>query len=320
MKSPKRSFLAILLGLLIVATGCTNQNQQQKNSQQDNHTKTKTEFKIVEAKSLNVKQIYGIGYPGNDQALYLAGNNGLKMYKDTKWFNPTTNQHDYVGFQAIDKGFIASGHPEKGAGLKDPLGIVESSDKGNTLKKIAFYGKQDFYFMAASFAGQGMYVISAQPYEQLSQGMNYSKDNGTTWQKSAFKNFNADSLGMIAVHPIDGNTIGMATRSGIYYSNDYGNTMNLITEPFMVTALTFQGDRLLYSSVENNTILLKSLNPKTGEQIALPIPFLDYDNPITYLAVNPKNEKQIAFTTYKNDLYQSVDGGLNWTNLLKTGK
>ncbi|MGZ4160769.1 MAG: F510_1955 family glycosylhydrolase [Neobacillus sp.] len=316
MKNKKKVILSILLGFLLILSGCTDMSKEQKKTKPD----SKTKFAIIQAKAFKIDQIRGIGYPGNDNALYLATNNGLKMYKEKTWLETTTYHHDYIGFQAIETGFIASGHPQKGTGLKDPLGIVQSADKGKNLKKIAFYGQENFHFMAASYSGDCLYVISEQPRSDLSLGVNYSKDNGKSWQKSALKDFNADSLGMIAVHPKNGDIMAMSTRSGIFYSKDNGNTMKRLTDPIMVTALTFSGDSILFSSVENEKVLLKTINTTSGEQANVAFPFLDYDNPITYLAVNPKNENQIAFTTYKNDLYETIDGGKNWSLLLGDGK
>jgi len=316
LKNKNRAILSILIGILIILAGCTDASKGQNKTK----LKTKTAFTITQAKTFNIKQIRGIGYPGNDNVLYLAANNGLKMYKDKQWSETTTNQHDYIGFQAVQKGFISSGHPQKGTKLSDPLGIVLSVNKGKSLNKMAFYGQEIFHFMAASYSGNGLYVISEKANQELSPGMNYSKDNGKSWNKSAFKDFNADSLGMIAVHPQNGDIIAMSTRSGIYYSKDNGNTMKLITAPFMVTALTFIGDSILFSSVENDKVLLKTINIQSGEQVNIAFPFLDYDNPITYLATNPENKNQIAFSTYKNDLYETIDGGKNWSLLLKDGK
>ncbi|MEH7414048.1 hypothetical protein V7266_02025 [Neobacillus drentensis] len=316
MKLTIKTFFALLLGVLLITSGCSNKSQVKK----ETSSKSKTAFNIVDAGTIKVKNIWGIGYPGNDTALYIAGDNGLKLYKDKKWYKTTTNQHNYIGFQAVESGFIASGHPQKGTGYKDPFGLVKSSNKGKSIEKLAFYDKANFHFTAASYSGNGLYVIGEEQSDDVSLGVNYSTDNGETWKKSEFKNFTADSMGMIAVHPTNGNTMAMSTRSGIYFSTDNGNTMKLITDPIMVTALTFSGDSILFSSVEDEKIQLKTITPSTGDQTNLIIPFLDYDNPITYLAVNPKNTNQIAFTTYKNDVYESTDGGKTWNNILRDGK
>lgn len=319
MKISIKAFLAILTGILVlVASGCSDKKQEPKKPQQEETAKVN--FEIIEAKSIKADQILGIGYPGNDKALYVATDKGLKMYKDTKWYETTTNQHDYYGFQAVGDGFIASGDPQKGSGLKDPLGIIQSVNKGQTISKLSFYGESLFHFVGAGYSGKSLYVIKENPKDKLGNGLNFSKDHGETWEKSALTNFKADSYGIIAVHPKNDDIIAMSTRSGIYYSMDNGNTMKLITKPFMVTALTFSRDLIFYSSVEDEKILLKTLNPVSGDETNISIPFLDYDNPITYLAVNQKNANQIAFTTYKNDLYESIDGGKKWSNPLKDGK
>jgi hypothetical protein len=320
MKRKLKLFLAAFLGLLLLLSGCSSKSQEQNTDSKTTTTKTTTPFSIVETNSINLKNIRGIGYPGNDHALYIAGNDGLKIYKDKKWYKTTTNQHDYIGFQPIETGFIASGHPQKGTGFKDPFGLIKSVDKGKTLQKLAFYNQANFHFTAASYSGIGLYVIGEEQSDSLSLGVNYSTDNGRTWKKSAMQNFDANSMGMIAVHPTNGNIIAMSTRTGIYLSTDNGNTMKRITDPIMVTAVTFAGNSILYSSVENESIFIKLIDPLTGKLTNLPIPFLDYENPITYLAVNQKNTNQLAFSTYNNDVYESTDGGKTWNNLLSVGK
>ncbi|MDF2857157.1 MAG: hypothetical protein K0Q87_3008, partial [Neobacillus sp.] len=208
----------------------------------------------------------------------------------------------------------------KGEEPSDSLGILQSTDKGQSLEKLAFNKQNHFYFMAASYFGNGIYIINQKENDQLKLGVNYSTDNGKNWTASELKDFTADSLGMIAVHPTNEDIVAMSTMSGIYYSEDNGHTMKSITDQFMVTALTFVDDSLLFSSVENEKIHLKMINPKSGEQTILTIPFLDYQNPITFLAVNPNNVKQIAFTTYNNDLFETIDGGTEWRNIIKDGK
>ncbi len=310
----------MLFGILVMVSACSAQNQNTTDTKQKKLEKEDIKFEIVQTEKLKIEQIRGIGYPGNDDKLYIATDDGLKMYKDNQWFETTTGNHDYMGFQAVHDGFIASGAPQNDMNLKEKLGVVHSKDKGESLEHIAFYGQNQFYFIGTDYSGNGLYVINQEESKELSFGVNYSLDHGETWNESKLNNFKADSLGMIAVHPNSGETVAMSTRSGIYYSIDNGNTMNIITEPYMVTALTFLGDELLFSSVENDQIHLKKINPQSGELTAFTIPFLAYENPITFLAVNPKNPLQIAFTTYNNDLYESINGGKSWTNLFINGK
>jgi photosystem II stability/assembly factor-like uncharacterized protein len=313
VKFSRSMVLPIVVGLFLIMSGCTGKTAEKQAGKP-------VKFNLVQAKSVKFKQIRGIGFPGNDNGLYIATEKGLLINQNKQWLRSTTSQNDYIGFQAVENGFAASGHPQKGIGLKDPLGIVQSGNKGKTLSKIAFYGNKNFHFIAESFSGTGLYIINEVKDDNMNPGVYYSKDNGKSWDPSALKDFTADSLGMMAVHPEDGNIMAMSTRSGIFYSTDNGNTMKLITKPVMATALTFFGDSILYSSVEDETILLKVIYPKNGAEAALSTPFLSYENPITYLAVNPKNQQEIAFSTYKNDVYESTDGGKNWSLLISQGK
>lgn len=323
MISKNKMALFILAGLLFITSGCASQNSQKTEKKVGVTTEqvAAKQFKWIPAKKQKLQQIYGIGYPGNDEALYIASNTGLKLYKQTKWLETTSNQHAYIGFQAMEGGFVASGHPVKGSSLKDPLGLVQSTDQGKTLAKLAFYGKSNFHYTASSFFSNNIYVINEQTNGSYQPGVFYSNDKGKSWNRSKFEQFDAKSLGMMAAHPRNGNEMAMATRTGIYYSENSGDMMKRVTDPIMVTALTFANDELLYSSVENKQIMMKKLNPKTGAPPSVvTIPFLDYDNPVTYVAVDPKNPNKLAFSTYKNDLYESADAGKSWVNLLKNGK
>ena len=106
---------------------------------------------LTPLKDEKIDHIHGAGYPGNDEGLYIATHHGVKIYRNGKWYETIENNHDYMGFQATKEGFYSSGHPEEGSNLKNPLGLVKSTDKGEKLKKVAFYGESDFHYLATGY-------------------------------------------------------------------------------------------------------------------------------------------------------------------------
>ncbi|OXT19029.1 hypothetical protein EVU96_05870 [Bacillus infantis] len=306
--------------LLIMLAGCTPEKEEQNSSQEKEQAGKEEAYEIEKAEKQQISNIYGLGYPGNDDALYTAEEDGLKFYKDGQWLEQNKNKHMYTGFQAIESGFIASGKPAEGAGLRSPLGIIKSDDKGATLSQIKFYGKDQFYFLAAGFSGETLYVISQEPESELGAGVFRSTDKGENWEPAELEGIESDTLGMIAVHPSKEDVMAMSTRSGIFLSNDFGKTVQRVSDPVMTTALAFTEDSLIYSSVENEKILLKSLDLASLETKGLDIPFLSYDNPITYIAANYKKAGTISFSTYLYDIYESADSGDHWNQLLQNGR
>lgn len=85
----------------------------------------------------SIDHVHGIGYVGNDNGLYLATHTGLKMYRDGEWLETTKNLNDYMGFNAVDKGFYTSGHPGEDSDLPNPIGIQRSFDGGKTLESLS---------------------------------------------------------------------------------------------------------------------------------------------------------------------------------------
>jgi hypothetical protein len=306
--------------LFIMLAGCTPEKEEQNSSQEKEQAGAEEAYEIEKAEKQQISNIYGIGYPGNDDALYTAEEDGLKFYKDGQWLEQTKNKHMYTGFQAVESGFIASGKPAEGAGLRSPLGIIKSDDKGATLSQIKFYGKDQFYFLAAGFSGETLYIISQEPESELGAGVFRSTDKGENWEPVELEGIESDTLGMIAVHPSKEGVMAMSTRSGIFMSNDFGKTVQRVSEPVMTTALAFTEKSLIYSSVENKKVFLKSFDLASLETEGLDIPFLSYDNPITYIAANYKKAGTISFSTYLYDIYESADSGDHWNQLLKNGR
>lgn len=332
----KNKLIITIAAVLLGITGCANDKEQADN-EKTTQEKTVTESNqkssdskidknqakdfIVKAAAQKIDHVHGIGYPGNDDGLYVASHNGIKIFKEGKWFEAVSENHDYMGFQAVNDGFYASGHPEEGSDLKNPLGLIKSTDKGESLEKIAFYGESDFHFLSASFKDQVLYLINEEANSELERGVYVSKDAAESWEPVELNGLDSDSLGIIAAHPEKGATFAMSTREGVFTTDDYGKNMKRLGDYEMVTATTYSQKSLYISPVQQNKIKLVKLNtaqPEKAEE--LPIPTLKYDNPITYIAADAKKEGRIAFITILNDLYQSDDGGQTWKQLLVNGK
>jgi hypothetical protein len=322
MKHCKKGVLLLLFSLVLLATGCSSEEQKSENPPEEPSKKAgeQSPFELTKASAQQIEHIQGIGYPGNDTGLYLSSSDGLKLFKDGSWHETSTHNHDYMGFQAIKDGYIASGHPDKDSDLKDPLGIVKSTDKGASFKDLVFYGESTFPFLSAGYNTGMIYVINQEENTKLDPGVYRTEDEGQTWEPVSLKGLKADTLGMIAAHPDDADIMAMSTRSGIFFSRDKGETVELVSEPIMATALAFTEDSLYYAFAKQERVLLNKIDLETMKTSPVEIPFLGYDNPITYIAADYQNSGRISFSTYLKDLYESGDSGENWELLLKNGR
>ncbi|QED48720.1 F510_1955 family glycosylhydrolase [Cytobacillus dafuensis] len=321
MKISKKYFLPFMF--ILIAAGCSSANDQDEGKLNDKKTEPIQQtvtYNIQKAEPQRLEQIYGLGYPGNDEGLYLSSQEGIKINTNNGWLEGSSQKHEYVGFQATKDGFISGGHPEKGSNMKDPIGIVKSIDRGATVKPLSFYGEGDFHFLSAGYDTNVIYIINEKALPELEPGVFISEDEGKSWKPLKLNGLESDTLGMIAAHPTNGSIMAMSTRSGVFISEDKGQNLKLATAPVMATALAFSENELYYSSVENNKVLFHKIDLSTNKAVEIEIPYLNYDNPITFISVNMKNQNTLSFATYLNDVYESTDGGENWNLVLKNGK
>lgn len=310
-----RKWITTLLVLLLLSSCSVKKEETEEKNKEP---KSNQEY-LVQTDKLSIEHLHGIGYNENNELL-IATHHGIILNREGEWFETSKNLHDYMGFQVIEKGFYSSGHPEAGSELKNPLGIMMASKYGENLEKVAFYGESDFHFFGASFYEDTLYLINEQPNSELEQGFYRSTDGGSSWEQPSMSGFDAKTYGTIAVHPNDGNIVAIATREGLFASNDGGETFSKWAEG-MITAITFGQDEIFYSTVsDEGAIGLHAYMFESKESKQIPIPFLDFDNPITYLAASPKDSKRLTITTYEVDILQTEDRGENWDPLLQDGK
>ena len=93
--------------------------------------------------------VHGLGVSPGDDTLYAATHFGL-------WRIPSKGEprrvgkyaHDLMGFSVIGADhFIASGHPNSARDLPPHLGLIESTDAGQTWESVSRMGESDFHIL-----------------------------------------------------------------------------------------------------------------------------------------------------------------------------
>lgn len=168
--------------------------------------------------------LHGLGFSADGRQLVVAVHDGLRIYENGQWNEPDLPAHDYMGYSPTDEGFYSSGHPHPSAGLRNPLGLVKSSDGGRRLVRLGFEGESDFHLMGVGYFSHAIYVFNPAPNSKLAPGLHYSLDDGKTWNQSALQGIAARPI-QIAVHPTEVNTLAIATEAGLFISSDFGSTL-----------------------------------------------------------------------------------------------
>jgi hypothetical protein len=269
---------------------------------------------------IDFMHIHGLGFTNDGNEIYVPAHDGLKVYKNGKWGIPEGEKHDYMGFSMVDNGFYSSGHPAPGSSMKNPFGVVKSTDMGKTLQTLDLYGEVDFHGMGVGYYSHAIYVLNPEPNSRMDDaGLYYSLDETKTWTKSDMKGLEGQPSA-IAVHPEKKNIVVISTNRGVYLSKDYGNSFDNIAKNTPVTSVSFTKEGKLLAGVITDKPSLMEINLESGEKKNIPIPTLSEGDAIGYIAVNPNNEKQIVFTTFEKDIYLTDNFGEKWIQIAKQGK
>ena len=303
MKIKLYAGLLVLIGLLSACS--TNSNKS---------------YSFDEVKNSKINHLHGMGYINGGAELVISTHDGLYEYDKDGWKEANSEKHDYMGFQPIREGFFSSGHPEIGSKYKNPLGLVKSTDRGASFDQLAFYGEIDFHYLAAGYDSNAIYVLNETTTKEMSTGLHYSADEGTTWKESSMNEFNSEFISNLAAHPSRKEMMAIGSKDGVFLSEDYGEKFSLFNEAKMVTYVTLTEAGGLYANLENETVKLTSFEFGIDQEIEIQLPKKQQIEPIAFIAVNPENQKELVIATYNNDIYLTKDEGVNWETLAESGE
>jgi hypothetical protein len=168
--------------------------------------------------------VHGLGVNPADGALFIATHTGLYRSGEgaSKSVRVGDNKQDTMGFTVAGPDrFLGSGHPDFQQDLPPLLGLIESTDGGESWDPITLLGEADFHVLRS--AGENVYG-----YDASNDRLLVSVDAGRTWEELQ----RPAPLVDLAVHPNDSRHLVAAGASdlfqGLYESRDGGRSWNTI--------------------------------------------------------------------------------------------
>ena len=176
-----------------------------------------------------VEHVHGLGIDPADGVLYAATHNGLFRVPDTgKATRIAERFQDTMGFTIVGPNhFLGSGHPDinddklRRPGSPPLLGLIESTDAGETWEPLSLLGEADFHSLVA--AHERVYGFDA-----TNRRFMVSQDKKTWETRSEL------GLASFAVDPRNADKLVAATGDGLIISSDGGRSWQPTGGPALV--------------------------------------------------------------------------------------
>ncbi|WP_125778078.1 F510_1955 family glycosylhydrolase [Antribacter gilvus] len=167
--------------------------------------------------------IHGIGIDPGDGTVYAGTHHGLFRIDDGSATLVGDLVQDYMGFTVAGPGhFLASGHPGAGQGGPSSVGLIESTDGGETWETLSLSGEADFH--ALDYRHDRVYGLNSMTGQLL-----------TSADKRSWEEASSAEIADFAVSPDDPAVLVATTSQGLTRSADGGATFEIIgSAPVMV--------------------------------------------------------------------------------------
>ncbi len=149
MKLVRRTLPISLLATALLLAGCTAEKQDSPPAP------------APAGDARTVGHIHGLGVDPADGTLYVATHHGLFHLDGTVEPRRVADRwQDTMAFTVVGPGhFLASGHPDLREDLPPHLGLIESTDAGETWQPLALQGEADFHILEQ--VGKDLYAYDA---------------------------------------------------------------------------------------------------------------------------------------------------------------
>lgn len=204
-----RRALLLIVGLVVFLAGCGGEEEKT--------------FQGVPFDDPGPIHVHGLGLDPQTRTLYIATHTGLWQLPEgeAKATRVTDRRQDTMGFTLVRPGlFLGSGHPDLREAKPDVpplLGLIKSSDNGQTWQQISLLGKADFHVLRSS--GSRIYG-----FDSTHNLLMRSDDGGTSWRTSKVP----EALLDLAIDPADPAHLVASGEVALYESMDAGRGWHLL--------------------------------------------------------------------------------------------
>jgi hypothetical protein len=78
------------------------------------------------------------------EPLVVPAHVGPAVFRGGRWSTAPGAPHDFMGFSGAKNAIYSSGHPAPGTPLRNPLGLMKSTDGGKSWQQLGSPAKRTF--------------------------------------------------------------------------------------------------------------------------------------------------------------------------------
>lgn len=190
--------------------------------------------------------VHGLGVDPADGTLYAATHSGLFAVPEQGEARRIANRYqDTMGFTVTGPGtFLGSGHPDpREDDVRPPLlGLIESTDGGQSWERLSLHGEADFHAVQAAHG-------RVYGYDATSGTFMVSTDK-QRWDRRAQL-----PLRSFAVDPADPDVVLAATPQGLARSRDGGRSWQRVPAAPAVAVLAWPAAGSLYGVAADGSVV-----------------------------------------------------------------
>lgn len=205
--------------------------------------------------SAGMAHVHGLGVDPKDGALYAGTHYGLFRVSGSGEATLVADRvQDFMGFTVVGPGhFLASGHPGDGQDGPSSLGLIESTDSGQTWQSLSLSGEADFHSL--EYRHGMVYGLNS-----LTGGFMVSQDKQNWETRSQIP------MADFAVSPDDPDVVLATTEQGLVRSEDGARNFDLVAAAPILLLVTWAEDGTIVGVEPDGTVHASSDDGQSWQQ------------------------------------------------------